>query len=122
MGSVKAVSASIPSALEEAAMVDGGTRFQAMLYVVLPVAMPGLVSAGVFSFLWSWNEFLFALVLTSGDSVAPLTIRMSQFFTQYGRDWNGIMALNVVASIPLLVFFIFMQRWVISGMTGGAIK
>lgn len=113
---------SIPAALEEAAMVDGGTRFQAMLYIVLPVAMPGLISAGVFAFLWSWNEFLFALVLTSGPDVAPLTIRMSQFFTQYGRDWNGIMALNVVASVPLLVFFIFMQRWVISGMTGGAVK
>jgi len=113
---------SIPAALEEAAMVDGGTRLQALLLVVLPLAMPGLVSAGVFAFLWSWNEFLFALVLTSGDAVAPLTIRMSQFFTQYGRDWNGIMALNVVASIPLLVFFVFMQRWVISGMTGGAVK
>lgn len=113
---------SIPSALEEAAMVDGGTRFQAMLFIILPLAMPGLVSAGVFAFLWSWNEFLFAVVLTSGEGAAPLTIRMSQFFTQYGRDWNGIMALNVAASIPLLVFFIFMQRWVISGMTGGAVK
>lgn len=113
---------SIPPALEEAAMVDGGTRLQAMLFVILPLAMPGLVSAGVFAFLWSWNEFLFAVVLTSGEGAAPLTIRMSQFFTQYGRDWNGIMALNVAASVPLLVFFIFMQRWVISGMTGGAVK
>lgn len=113
---------SIPTALEEAAMVDGGTRLQAMLYIVLPIAMPGLISAGLFAFLWSWNEFLFALVLTSGEGAAPLTIRMSQFFTQYGRDWNGIMALNVTASVPLLAFFIFMQRWVISGMTGGAVK
>ncbi|MCG8509358.1 MAG: carbohydrate ABC transporter permease [Rhodospirillales bacterium] len=113
---------SIPTALEESAMVDGGTRLQALIYVILPLAVPGLVSTGVFAFLWSWNEFLFAVVLTSGEGAAPLTIRMSQFFTQYGRDWNGIMALNVIASIPLVVFFVFMQRWVVSGLTGGAVK
>ncbi len=113
---------SIPSALEEAAMIDGGTRLQALLLIIVPLALPGIVSTGVFAFLWSWNEFLFALILTSGDGAAPLTIRMSQFFTQYGRDWNGIMALNVVASIPLVVFFVFIQRWVVSGLTGGAVK
>ncbi|MEO1093161.1 MAG: carbohydrate ABC transporter permease, partial [Pseudomonadota bacterium] len=113
---------SIPVTLEEAAMVDGSSRLQAMLLITAPLALPGLVSTGVFAFLWSWNEFLFALVLTSGDGAAPLTIRMSQFFTQYGRDWNGIMALNVVASVPLVVFFVFMQRWVVSGLTAGAVK
>jgi multiple sugar transport system permease protein len=113
---------SIPSALEEAAMVDGTTRLGALIYIVLPLSLPGIVSVGVFSFLHSWNEFLFALILTSGEAAAPLSIRMSQFFTQFGRDWNGIMALNVIASVPLIVFFIFMQRWVISGMTGGAVK
>ncbi len=76
----------------------------------------------MFAFLWAWNEFLFAVVLTSGPAVAPLTVRMSQFFSQYGRDWNNIMALNVIALLPLLAMFIWLQRWVVNGMTAGAVK
>lgn len=113
---------SIPTALEEAAMVDGCTRPAALWYVVVPLALPGLVSTGVFAFLWAWNEYLFAVVLTSGSDAAPLTIRMSQFFTQFGRDWSGIMALNVLASVPLIIVFIVLQRWVVSGLTAGAVK
>lgn len=113
---------SIPIALEDAAMLDGCTRLQCLRYVVLPLALPGLIGTAVFAFLWAWNEFLFAVILTAGPQAAPLTIRMSQFFSQYGRDWNGIMALNVVASIPLLVAFVWLQRWVVEGMTAGAVR
>ena len=113
---------SIPIALEDAAMLDGCTRLQCLRYVVLPLALPGLVGTAVFAFLWAWNEFLFAVILTAGPQAAPLTIRMSQFFSQYGRDWNGIMALNVLASIPLLVAFVWLQRWVVEGMTAGAVR
>ena len=112
----------LPSDLEESARVDGCTRLQSLRHVVLPLALPGLIGTAVFAFLWAWNEFLFAVVLTAGPEAAPLTIRMSQFFSQYGRDWNGIMALNVVASIPLLVAFVWLQRWVVEGMTAGAVK
>jgi multiple sugar transport system permease protein len=113
---------SIPREIEEAALLDGCTPFQSFLYVMLPLALPGLVGTGVFAFLWAWNEFLFAVVLTSGSGVAPLTVRMSQFFSQYGRDWNSIMALNVIALLPLLAIFIWLQRWVVNGMTAGALK
>jgi multiple sugar transport system permease protein len=113
---------SIPASLEEAAMLDGCTRLQSLWHVVLPLALPGLIGTAAFAFLWAWNEFLFAVVLTSGSNVAPLTIRMSQFFSQYGRDWSGIMALNVIALIPLLIAFVWLQRWVIEGMTAGAVK
>jgi multiple sugar transport system permease protein len=113
---------SIPIALEDAAMLDGCTRLQCLRYVVLPLALPGLIGTAVFAFLWAWNEFLFAVILTAGPQAAPLTIRMSQFFSQYGRDWNGIMALNVLASIPLLVAFVWLQRWVVEGMTAGAVR
>jgi len=113
---------SIPIALEDAAMLDGCTRLQCLRYVVLPLALPGLIGTAVFAFLWAWNEFLFAVILTAGPQAAPLTIRMSQFFSQYGRDWNGIMALNVMASIPLLVAFVWLQRWVVEGMTAGAVR
>jgi multiple sugar transport system permease protein len=113
---------SIPVAIEEAALLDGCSRFQLFRHVVLPLSLPGLIGTGVFAFLWAWNEFLFAVVLTSGPRVAPLTIRMSQFFTQYGRDWNDIMALNVIAMVPLVAGFIWLQRWVVEGMTAGAVK
>jgi multiple sugar transport system permease protein len=112
----------IPMAIEEAALLDGCNRFQSFRYVVLPLAVPGLIGTGVFAFLWAWNEFLFAVVLTSGPEVAPLTVRMSQFFSQYGRDWNNIMALNVIALLPLFAIFVWLQRWVINGMTAGAVK
>lgn len=113
---------SIPVDLEEAAMVDGCTRLHALLRVVLPLALPGLIGTGTFAFLWAWNEFMFAVVLTSGPDAAPLTIAISLFFTQYGRDWSSIMALNVIATLPLMLLFVFLQRWVVQGMTAGAVK
>jgi multiple sugar transport system permease protein len=113
---------SIPIELEEAAMVDGCSRLQVLGRIVLPLTLPGLIGTAAFAFLAAWGEFIFAVVLTSGPSVAPLTIAISQFFGQFGRDWNEIMALNVMATIPLLVIFIFLQRWVVQGMTAGAVK
>lgn len=113
---------SIPVDLEEAAMVDGCSRLQAFRRIVMPLALPGVVGTATFAFLWAWNEFMFAVVLTSGVDVAPLTIAISQFFTQFGRDWNSIMALNVMTTMPLLVIFVLLQRWVVQGMTAGAVK
>jgi multiple sugar transport system permease protein len=113
---------SIPVEIEEAALIDGCNHVQSLYYIVLPLARPGLIGTAVFAFLWAWNEFLFAVVLTSGPDAAPLTVRMSQFFSQYGRDWNNIMALNVIALLPLFAIFIWLQRWVINGMTAGAVK
>src|SRR5712692_959464 len=113
---------SIPIDLEEAAMVDGCTRLHALWRIVLPLSLPGLVGTATFAFLWAWNEFMFAVVLTSGIDVAPLTIAISQFFTQFGRDWNSIMALNVLSTLPLLILFVLLQRWVVQGMTAGAVK
>jgi ABC-type glycerol-3-phosphate transport system permease component len=113
---------SIPIDLEEAAMVDGCNRLQALWRVVLPLALPGIIGTGTFAFMWAWNEFMFAVVLTSGPDAAPLTIAIAQFFTQFGREWNAIMALNVVATLPLLIIFVFLQRWVVQGMTAGAVK
>jgi multiple sugar transport system permease protein len=113
---------SIPASLEEAAMLDGCSRLQSLWHIVFPLALPGLIGTAAFAFLWAWNEFLFAVVLTIGPEVAPLTVRMSQFFSQYGRDWTDIMALNVIALIPLLIAFIWLQRWVVEGMTAGAVR
>ena len=113
---------SIPIELEEAAMVDGATRLGAMRRILLPLILPGLVATGTMGFLAAWNEFLFAVVLTTSANATPLTVGIGRFFGEYGRDWNGLMALTTFASLPLMLIFIVLQRWVVQGMTAGAVK
>jgi len=113
---------SIPRDLEEAAMVDGCNRFQAFYRIVLPLMAPGLVGTATFAFLYAWNDFIFATVLRDGHDLMPMTVAIGNFFTSHSRDWVSIMALNTMATLPLIALFIFLQRWVIAGMTAGAVK
>jgi len=113
---------SIPVNLEEAAMVDGCSRFRALLSIVMPLARAGFIGAGVFAFIRAWNEFVFALVLTKGPNRAPVTVGLAELFGQYTIQWNGVMALTVIATFPLLIAFIFVQRYIIRGITSGAVK
>lgn len=113
---------SIPIDLEEAALVDGATRFGALMRILLPLVTPGLIATGTMGFLGAWNEFFFAVVLTDSIKAQTLTVGIARFFGQYHRDWNGMMALTTFASIPLLIAFVFIQRWVVQGMTAGAVK
>ena len=113
---------SVPVDLEEAAMIDGCTRTQALLKVLLPLSVPGLIGVGAFVFIGAWNEYLLAIVLTDTPSSQPLTVGLGAFFGQYVRDWNSIMALSTMASLPLVIVFIAFQRWVVQGMTRGAVK
>lgn len=113
---------SIPIALEEAAMIDGCSQFQAFHKIVLPLMAPGLVGTATFAFLYAWNDFIFATVLRNGHELMPMTVAIGNFFTSHSRDWISIMALNTMATMPLVVLFIFLQRWVIQGMTAGAVK
>jgi multiple sugar transport system permease protein len=113
---------SIPAELEEAAMTDGCTRIKAMWRILIPLASPGIVATATIAFVAAWNEFLFAVTLTDTPRSQPLTVGLALFFGQYVRDWNSIMALATTASLPLMIIFAFLQRWVIQGMTSGAIK
>ncbi|GMR10298.1 MAG: carbohydrate ABC transporter permease [Anaerolineae bacterium] len=113
---------SIPIDLEEAAMVDGCSRFQAFYKIVLPLLAPGLVGIATFAFLYGWNDFVFATILRDGHELMPMTVAIGNFFTSHSRDWNSIMALNTMATLPLIALFILLQRWVIKGMTAGAVK
>ncbi len=113
---------SIPIDLEEAAMVDGCSRFQAFYKIVLPLLAPGLVGTATFAFLYAWNDFVFATILRDGHELMPMTVALGNFFTSHSRDWNSIMALNTMATLPLIALFVFLQRWVIKGMTAGAVK
>jgi N,N'-diacetylchitobiose transport system permease protein len=113
----------IPKELEEAAMVDGSSRLGAFVRILLPLVAPGLVATSVFVFITSWNEFIFAYVLLNDQSKQTITVWLSQFYgTSRQVDWGGLMAGSVLAAIPVLIFFGFVQRKIAFGLTAGAVK
>ena len=112
----------IPYDLEEAAMIDGCSRASAFRRVTLPLLGPGLVTTSVFSFITAWNEFLFALVFMRDQSKQTLPVWLSSFRTAFSVDWGGVMAASVIYAVPALVFFLLVQRKLVSGMTAGAVK
>jgi multiple sugar transport system permease protein len=113
---------SIPVELEEAAMVDGNSHFGAMLRITFPLAMPGVVTALIFTFIAAWNEFIAALTLTTGSSDMPLTVRLDSFIGQYTVDWQHLFGASVIATIPVVILFAFIERRVVGGLTAGSVK
>jgi len=113
---------SIPPELEEAAMVDGASRFQAFMRVVFPLLAPGLVATSIFAFVTAWNEFLYAFVFMTDEAKFTLPDWLSSFRTAFGTDWGAIMAASSTFTIPVLVFFLLVQRRLVSGLTAGAVK
>jgi multiple sugar transport system permease protein len=111
----------VPFELEEAARVDGCSRLGALWRVIIPVVTGGIAVTSIFSFLASWNEFLFALLLTS-NSAQTVPVAINAFNTQYGLDWGTMTSLSVVYSLPVIALSLFMQRRIIAGMTLGAVK
>lgn len=112
----------IPKDLEEAAMVDGASRLRALRSIVLPLSVPGLVGTCAFAFIGAWNEYMFAVILTRGQTYGPITLALGEYFTQFETSWSGIMALSTLASLPLMLIFVLLQRYVVAGMTAGAVK
>jgi multiple sugar transport system permease protein len=111
----------IPRELEEAAMVDGCTRFGAFIRVVIPNAAPGLVATFVYAFLFAWDELLFATALTEHDAeTIPIGIR--NFIGNYSEEYDQLMAAGVVSTIPVIIAFFATQRWLVRGLTAGAVK
>ena len=113
---------SIPVELEQAAMVDGSTRLGALFRVTLPLAMPGVVTALIFTFIAAWNEFISALALTTNGSDYPLTVRLDSFIGQYTVDWQHLFAASVVATIPVFILFALIEGRVVGGLTAGSVK
>jgi len=113
----------IPIELEEAAMVDGATRFQAFRKVILPQALPGMISTGIFTFSVTWQEYLFASILLFSASKQTLSAGVATFLSEdWIYSWGVLMAAGVMVSLPLVLFYIFLQRYLIAGWGGGAIK
>jgi N,N'-diacetylchitobiose transport system permease protein len=113
----------IPVELEEAALVDGCGRLRAFLSITFPLMAPGLVATGVFAFIQAWNEFIFALVLMNRGGRQTLPVWLQAFNEgAKGTDWGGVMAGSTVMAIPVVIFFLVVQRKVTSGLTAGAVK
>jgi multiple sugar transport system permease protein len=112
----------IPKEIEEAAIVDGCSRIGAMFRVIIPLAMPGIVTALIFTFIAAWNEFIVALTLTTSDANHPLTVKASSYIAQYSTDWQHLFAGSVIATIPVIILFALIEGKVVSGLTAGSVK
>lgn len=112
----------LPKELDEAVKVDGGRPFTALWRVLVPVSVPGMVSVGVYTFMIAWNEYLFALTLTRTNDMRTVPIGIQLLMGQHAYEWNQMMAMSVLGSIPVLILFLFFQRYFIGGMAAGAVK
>ena len=115
---------SIPVELEEASMVDGLGRVGALVRITLPLAAPGIVTALIFTFISAWNEFLVALTLSLGESPSqqPLPVAINNYIGEYSVDWGHLFAAGLVATVPVIILFAFIERRVVGGLTAGAVK
>ena len=112
----------IPTELDESAAIDGAGRFQTFFRVIMPLAMPGVAAISIYSFVTAWNEYLFAVVLTQSETMKTLAVGIGQMVGQYRISWNDLMASSLYASLPLLIVFVVLQRYLVSGLTAGAVK
>jgi len=112
----------IPPSLVEAARVDGAGLVRAFISIVLPISRNSLITAGLFSFLFSWSDFLFALTLTTKPDVRPVTLGIYQYLGSEVSNWSAVMATAVLSSLPAIVLLLIAQKYIAAGATGGAVK
>jgi N,N'-diacetylchitobiose transport system permease protein len=112
----------VPKELEEAAMVDGTTRFGAFVRVLLPLVAPGLVATAIFAFIQAWNEFIIAYVFLHSPEKQTLTVWLAAFTSLHGTDWGPLMAGATLTALPVVVFFLIVQRRIAFGLTAGAVR
>lgn len=112
----------VPRELEEAAMVDGTTRFGAFVRILLPLVAPGLVATSIFAFIQAWNEYIIAYVLLSSPEKQTLTVWLASFTTNRGTEWGPLMAGATLTAVPVVIFFLLVQRRIAFGLTAGAVR
>ena len=113
---------SIPVDLDEAVVIDGGSRMVALWRVIVPIILPAIVSTAIYTFILAWNEFLFALTLTRNDALRTVPVGIALLKGETSYEWNVMMAISILASIPVLVLFLLTQRYYISGLAAGGVK
>jgi multiple sugar transport system permease protein len=112
----------LPRDLDEAVRVDGAGSMTALWRILVPISIPGLVSVGIYTFMIAWNEYLFALTLTRTEEMRTVPIGIQLLMGQHSYEWNEMMAMSILGCLPVLVLFLFFQRYFIGGMTAGSVK
>jgi len=112
----------IPIQLEQAARIDGATRFQAFLLVVMPLSAPGIIATAIYSFIGAWNEYIYAYTFLSRHDQMTLPVGLQRFFAENTTDWPGLMAASFMMSVPVVVMFLVLQRYFVRALTEGAVK
>jgi len=112
----------IPIDLEDAARIDGATRFHAFLKIVIPLAMPGIIATAIFGFIWAWVEYLYAMVLISSDANKTLTLGLASLIHNVTLRWDLMITASVLMTLPVMILFALVQRQLIMGFTAGAVK
>jgi multiple sugar transport system permease protein len=113
---------SLPVEVENAARIDGYSAIGTLRRVVLPLSKPGLVAAALFVLVFSWNDFVVAVTMTSSESVRTFPVAVYFYLGFYGREWGPLLAASILSIVPIVLIFIFLQRYFISGLTGGSVK
>ena len=112
----------IPTSLDEAANIDGCNAFQTFFRIILPLAVPGLVATGIYSFINGWNEYMFALTLTSSETMKTIPVGIGQMTSENRTEWNDMMAAATVAGVPVTIVFLCLQKYLIGNLAAGAVK
>jgi len=119
---LKGYFASIPKELEDASCIDGCNRFSTFIKIFIPIAFPGIIVCGVFSFLYGWGDLAYGMTFIQEQALRPITAGIFNFLGQYGTKWSYLSAFAVVTILPVIIIFVFMQKYIISGLTSGAVK
>ncbi|GIQ70091.1 carbohydrate ABC transporter permease [Xylanibacillus composti] len=114
--------ASVPKEIEESAQIDGCTHLGALFRVILPIVAPGLAATAIYAFIMSWNEFVLASILTLSDKSRTLPIGLTEFSSSFNVDWGSTMAASMLISVPVIVFFLWLQKYFVEGLGQGAVK
>jgi multiple sugar transport system permease protein len=119
---LRAFMVSIPREVVEASLVDGAGHFTSFVRIVLPMSRNALITAGLFTFLFAWSDFMFALTLNTTDDVKPITLSMYEYIGAHVSDWGAVMATAVVSAVPAAILLVLAQKYVAAGITGGSVK
>ena len=113
---------SIPTSLDESAMIDGYSRIRILIKIICPLAMPGIAATAIYSLIQTWNEFMFASILINKETLKTLPVGIGQLNGYYRIQYNDLMAACIISSLPVVVIYVFMQKYFIAGLTAGAVK
>jgi multiple sugar transport system permease protein len=112
----------IPVQLEQAARIDGASRFKAFVLVVMPLSSPGIIATAIYSFILSWNEYVYAVTFLNDKDRLTLPVGLERFFTEFAANWPGLMAASFIMSVPVVVLFLILQKYFVRALTEGAVK